>query len=116
MMRASSGSPFCACASAQTPDERMRECGDPGYPDIQLVGVVTDAATGEPLDEAVVALDRFLVPGLVLLSEVRAAADGLTGRDCRQVRRVAQLAATQFPAAQLALSARLPSPPRSAPQ
>jgi very-short-patch-repair endonuclease len=45
-----------------------------------------------PLDEAVVALDRFLVPGLVFLSEVRAAADGLTGRDCRRIRTVAQLA------------------------
>jgi hypothetical protein len=51
---------FCACAVAQTPDERMRECGDPGYPDIQLVGVVTDAATGEPLDDAVVTFGEYL--------------------------------------------------------
>jgi very-short-patch-repair endonuclease len=51
-----------------------------------------DLARIRPLDEAVVALDRFLVPGLVFLSEVRAAADGLTGRDCRRIRRVAQLA------------------------
>jgi hypothetical protein len=51
-----------------------------------------DLATIRPLDEAVVALDRFLVPGLAFLSEVREAADVLTGRDCRQVRRVAQLA------------------------
>ena len=51
-----------------------------------------DLARIRPLDEAVVALDRFLAPGLVFLSEVRAAADGLTGRDCRHVRQVAQLA------------------------
>jgi hypothetical protein len=51
-----------------------------------------DLATIRPLDDAIVALDRFLAPGLVFLSEVRAATDRLTGRDCRHVRRVAQLA------------------------
>lgn len=51
---------LCACAAAQTPDERMRECADPGYPDIQLVGVVTNAATGEPLDDAVVTFGDYL--------------------------------------------------------
>jgi AbiEi antitoxin C-terminal domain/Protein of unknown function (DUF559) len=51
-----------------------------------------DLARIRPLDEAVVALDRFLAPALAFLHEVRAAADGLTGRDCRHVRRVVRLA------------------------
>jgi hypothetical protein len=47
-----------APAAAQTPEERMRACepADPGSP---LAGVVTDAATGEPLGEAVVAVDEY---------------------------------------------------------
>jgi very-short-patch-repair endonuclease len=40
----------------------------------------------------VVALDRFLQPGLVFLDDVRAAASVLTGRACRHVRTVAALA------------------------
>ena len=42
-----------------------------------------------PPDEAVVALDLFLRPGLVFLDEVRAAAALLRGRDCRRVREAA---------------------------
>ncbi|HEU0298963.1 MAG TPA: hypothetical protein VFR37_05895 [Longimicrobium sp.] len=60
---------FCACAAAQTPDERMRECRDPGYPDIQLVGVVTDAATGEPLDDAVITFGEYLAEYLAGFSD-----------------------------------------------
>lgn len=51
-----------------------------------------DLATIRPLDDAVVALDQFLAPGLVLPSEVRAAAADLTGRHCRHVRTVVALA------------------------
>ena len=61
-------------------------------PTTMAMRTALDLARIRPLDEAVVALDRFLAPGLVFISEVRAAAEGLTGRDCRQVRRVAQLA------------------------
>jgi hypothetical protein len=45
-----------------------------------------------PMDEAVVALDRFLQPGLVFLDELRAAARSATGRDCRWIRTAADLA------------------------
>lgn len=45
-----------------------------------------------PLDDAVVALDRFLGTGLVFPEELRAAAALATGRDCRQIRRAAALA------------------------
>jgi hypothetical protein len=51
-----------------------------------------DLASIQPMDDAVVALDQFLAPGLVFLSEVREAARNLTGRGCRQVRRAAGLA------------------------
>ena len=51
-----------------------------------------DLARIRPLDDAVVALDRFLAPGLVFLTEVRAAAANVTGRDCRHVQHVAELA------------------------
>ncbi|SDC01107.1 hypothetical protein SAMN05660690_0176 [Geodermatophilus telluris] len=51
-----------------------------------------DLSRTRPLVEAVVDLDRFLRRGLVDVAEVRAAATGLTGRDCRHVRRVAALA------------------------
>ena len=64
----------------------------PRCPDHHGDETALDLARIRPLDEAVVALDRFLAPGLVFLSEVRAAAADLTGRDCRHVRRVAHLA------------------------
>jgi hypothetical protein len=51
-----------------------------------------DLATIRPLDDAVIALDQFLAPGLVLPSEVQAAAAELTGRNCRHVRMVVALA------------------------
>ncbi|RBY87194.1 hypothetical protein DQ244_17905 [Blastococcus sp. TBT05-19] len=51
-----------------------------------------DLARIRPLDEAVVALDQFLRPGLVFLEEVRAAAATAVGRDCRHVRMAAALA------------------------
>jgi G:T-mismatch repair DNA endonuclease (very short patch repair protein) len=63
-----------------------------GVPTTTAMRTALDLARIRPLDEAVVALDRFLVPGFVFLSEVRAAASRLTGRDCRHIRRVAQLA------------------------
>jgi very-short-patch-repair endonuclease len=45
-----------------------------------------------PLDDAVIALDRFLASGLVFAEELRSAAAVATGRDCRQIRRAASLA------------------------
>jgi very-short-patch-repair endonuclease len=51
-----------------------------------------DLARIRPLDEAVVALDQFLRPGLVFPEEVRAAAALTTGRDCRWIRTAATLA------------------------
>jgi G:T-mismatch repair DNA endonuclease (very short patch repair protein) len=51
-----------------------------------------DLAAIRPLDAAVVALDQFLAPGLVLPSELRNAAADLTGRNCRRVREAVALA------------------------
>jgi very-short-patch-repair endonuclease len=45
-----------------------------------------------PLDDAVVAIDRFLLAGLVALDDLRDAAAGTSGPGCRQVRRAAGLA------------------------
>jgi hypothetical protein len=50
-----------------------------------------DAARIRPLDDAVVALDRFVGAGLVRLDDARAAARQLVGRDCRHVRSVLDL-------------------------
>lgn len=61
-------------------------------PTTTAMRTAVDLARIRPLDDAVVALDRFLSPGLVFLDEVRAAAAHLTGRDCRHVRLVAHLA------------------------
>jgi G:T-mismatch repair DNA endonuclease (very short patch repair protein) len=63
-----------------------------GIPTTDALRTALDLASILPMDDAVVALDRFLGPGLVFLSEVREAAGTLTGRYCRQVRHVAQLA------------------------
>lgn len=63
-----------------------------GIPTTSAMRTALDLARIRPLDEAVVAMDQFLVPGLVFLSDVRAAADSLIGRDCRHVRRVTRLA------------------------
>jgi len=51
-----------------------------------------DLAAIRPMDDAVVALDQFLGPGLVFLDEVREAARTVAGRHCRQVRRATDLA------------------------
>ncbi len=53
---------------------------------------VLDLARTRPLEEAVVLVDRFVATGPAELAEVRAAASTLTGRDCRHVRRVLELA------------------------
>jgi hypothetical protein len=50
------------------------------------VRTALDLAAVRPPDEAVVALDQFLRVGRVPLAGARAAAEGLTGRDCRLVR------------------------------
>lgn len=46
----------------------------------------------QPVDDAVIALDRFLSTGLVFLDEVRGAAELATGRDCRRIRAAVDLA------------------------
>jgi hypothetical protein len=51
-----------------------------------------DLAAVRPVDEAVVAVDAFLVATRTSLEEVRTAAASLTGRNCRHVRRVLELA------------------------
>jgi very-short-patch-repair endonuclease len=56
------------------------------------VRTALDLARTRPLDDAVIAVDRFLQPGTALLDDVRAAASVLTGRDCRHVREVVGLA------------------------
>jgi len=63
-----------------------------GIPVTAPIRTALDLARITPQDEAVVALDRFLRPGLVFLDEVRAAAADLEGRSCRQVREVAAMA------------------------
>lgn len=45
-----------------------------------------------PIDDAVVALDRFLSTGLVFLDDVREAAHLTRGRDCRAIRCAVELA------------------------
>jgi very-short-patch-repair endonuclease len=45
-----------------------------------------------PMDDAVIALDRFLATGLVFPEQARVAAAAATGRDCRRIRRAATLA------------------------
>jgi very-short-patch-repair endonuclease len=51
-----------------------------------------DLARISPTEEAVIALDRFLAPGLVFLHEVRSAAIAVSGRDCRRIRSALALA------------------------
>jgi hypothetical protein len=63
-----------------------------GVPVTTPLRTALDLARIRPLDDAVVALDRFLQPGLVFVDEVRIAAGRLTGRDCRVIRAVAALA------------------------
>ena len=61
------------------------------------VAVTTPLRTGldlgriRPLEDAVIALDRFLGTGLVFPDELRTAAAAATGRDCRCIRRAAAL-------------------------
>jgi hypothetical protein len=56
------------------------------------VRTALDLAALRPVEEAVIALDRFVAAGVVALGTVRDAASGLTGRNCRYVRTVAGLA------------------------
>lgn len=63
-----------------------------GVPITEPLRTALDLARIRPPDEAVVALDRFLLPGLVFLDEVRSAAVVTTGRDCRRIRAVADQA------------------------
>jgi very-short-patch-repair endonuclease len=63
-----------------------------GIPVTTPVRTALDLARIHPLDDAVVAVDQFLRPGLVFLDEVRTAAATRTGRDCRRVRAVLHLA------------------------
>ncbi|GAB3312973.1 hypothetical protein GCM10027451_26460 [Geodermatophilus aquaeductus] len=56
------------------------------------VRTALDLARRRPVEDAVADLDRFVRSGRVDLAAVRAAAAGLTGRDCRQVRQVAAVA------------------------
>jgi len=63
-----------------------------GIPATDPLRTALDLARIRPADDAVVALDRFLAPGIVLPHELRAAAATLTGRGCRQVRAAAALA------------------------
>jgi len=51
-----------------------------------------DLAALHPVDEAVVAVDAFLVATRTPVEEVRTAAASMTGRNCRHVRRVLDLA------------------------
>jgi hypothetical protein len=72
------------------PDERITQRR--GIRTTDALRTALDLASIRPLDEAVVALDQFLAPGLVFMQAVRTAAAGLTGRDCRWIRQVAHLA------------------------
>jgi AbiEi antitoxin C-terminal domain len=63
-----------------------------GIPVTTPLRTALDLARIRPLDDAVVALDRFLQPGLVFIDEVRAAARVASGRDCRLMRSAAALA------------------------
>jgi len=88
------------CRSRPLPGLRLTRRALPAERTLSRRGVRTtdalrtalDLATIRPLDDAVIALDRFLGPGLVFVDQVREAADALTGRDCRRVREVASLA------------------------
>lgn len=72
-----------------SPDDVTRRRGVPVTTPLRTA---LDLARIRPLDEAVVALDRFLRPGLVFLDVLRAAAELATGRDCRVIRKAVALA------------------------
>ncbi len=63
-----------------------------GAPVTTPLRTALDLARARPVGDAVADVDRFLRSGLVDLPSVRMAAAGLTGRDCRYVRRVVELA------------------------
>jgi hypothetical protein len=63
-----------------------------GVPLTTPLRTALDLGRLQPVDDAVIALDRFLSTGLVFLDELRAAATVATGRDCRRIRAAAQLA------------------------
>jgi len=75
--------------SRLSPEEVTRRRGVPVTTPLRTA---LDLARIRPLDDAVVALDRLLQPGLVFLDEVRAAAELTSGRDCRRIRTAAALA------------------------
>jgi very-short-patch-repair endonuclease len=63
-----------------------------GTPVTSPIRTALDLGRIHPLDDAVIALDRFLATGLVFAEELRTAAAGATGRDCRRIRHAASLA------------------------
>jgi hypothetical protein len=64
-----------------------------GVPVTTALRTALDLCRIRPLDDAVAVVDRFLVTTRApTVEEVRAAAEQLTGRDCRHVREVAALA------------------------
>ena len=63
-----------------------------GTPVTTPLRTALDLGRIEPVDDAVIALDRFLSTGLVFLDEVRAAALRVSGRDCRRIRAALDLA------------------------
>jgi len=63
-----------------------------GIPVTTPLRTALDLGRIRPLDDAVIALDRFLATGLVLPEQVRAAAGAVVGRDCRRIRCAAGLA------------------------
>jgi hypothetical protein len=56
------------------------------------VRTALDLARIEPVEEAVICLDRFIRSGLVTLDEVRSSAATATGPGCRRVRKAIELA------------------------
>jgi very-short-patch-repair endonuclease len=63
-----------------------------GVPVTTPIRTALDLGRIQPLEDAVIALDRFLAPGLVFPEELRTTAALATGRDCRRIRRAAALA------------------------
>ena len=89
-----------ACRAGAVPgtvlDRRTLRAGETttrrGAPVTTPLRTALDLARARPVGDAVADVDRFLRSGLVDLPSVRMAAAGLTGRDCRYVRRVVELA------------------------
>jgi len=62
-----------------------------GIPVTTALRTALDLGRIQPLDDAVIALDRFFATGLVFPEQVREAAAAVAGRDCRRIRRAASL-------------------------